>query len=177
MVVSDGVMDLPKLFRMEYDDGAGYITDRVLPGLEWVLEGKGEATELVDGETCAFRGGRFFKLKDGDWVEISTRLALDKWFVHAWFNTPWIGDTALGCEGMYEAVGKHFKGNPYGLDEDFLERHGRIRIKDCPRTFDGIMAWFRQHEVKGIVFWLDGEPKCKAERVDFGYDWPVRWEK
>jgi len=76
-------------------------------------------------------------------------------------------------DGTYEAVGLHFQGNPYGLDEDFLERHGRIKIKDCPRTFDGIREWLRVHPVEGIVFWLDGEPKCKIKRSDFGFKWPT----
>ena len=93
----------------------------------------------------------------------------DKWFIRAYENTPWCRE-----DGTYEAVGVHFQGNPYGLDADFLEKHGRIKIKDCPRTFDGIREYLRAHFIEGIVWWKDGEPRCKIKRTDFGFPWPIR---
>jgi hypothetical protein len=42
------------------------------------------------------------------------------------------------------------------------------------RTFEGIRKWLQEHEEEGIVFWLDGEPRCKIKRTDFGLEWPVR---
>ena len=78
---------------------------------------------------------------------------------------------------MYTAVGLHFNKNPYGLDADFLERYGRIKIKDCPRTYDGIATWLATHEAEGIVFWRDGEPECEIRRKDFCIPWPVKVAK
>ena len=85
-------------------------------------------------------------------------------------NTPWIGE----ADGTFELVGKHLQGNPYGLDADFLEPHGRIKLHDVPRDFVGIRKWLANHEVEGIVFWLDGEPRCKIKRTDFGFEWPIK---
>ena len=47
-------------------------------------------------------------------------------------------------DGTYEVVGPHFRNNPYGLEKNYTE---------------------------GIVFWKDGEPKCKIKRSDFGFRW------
>ena len=187
---------IPTLFVREYDDGGILLTRDVLPGLEWVLRGEGEATEKVDGAACAIINGVLYKRYDAKhgkqppngaipcqekpdpytghwphWDKVDTRKSEDKWFASALANTPWVRE-----DGTYEAVGLHFQNNPYGLDSDFLERHGRIKVKDFPRTFDGMKEYFRTHAIEGIVFWKDGEPRCKIKRSDFGFKWPVKGE-
>ena len=185
---------IPTLFVREYDSGGVILRREVKEGFGWVLEGEGEATEKVDGAACAIINGTLYKRYDAKWgkevpkgaipcqdapdpytghfphwVKVDTRIAADKWFVQAWANTPWVyGD------GTYEAIGLHFQGNPYGLDADFLEKHGRIKIKDFPRDFDGMKEYFRTHYIEGVVFWKDGEPKCKIKRSDFGFRWGER---
>jgi len=72
----------------------------------------------------------------------------------------------------YEAVGPHFQGNPYNLKSDILLLHGLYKIDDCPRTFEGIRDYLENHAIEGIVFWKDGEPRCKIKRSDFGFKWP-----
>ena len=43
---------------------------------------------------------------------------------------------------------------------------------NVPRTFEGIRGWLKEHDdCEGIVFWKDGEPKCKIKRSDFGFEW------
>lgn len=190
---------IPTLFEREYGDDGRVVAVKpdVRHGCEWVLDGDGEATEKVDGAACAIINGALWRRYDAKrgktapagaipcqtkpdpvtghwphWVKVDPASKGDKWFVRAYENTPWCRE-----DGTYEAVGVHFQNNPYGLDDDFLERHGRIKIKDCPRTFDGIREWLRVHEVEGIVWWRDGEPKCKIKRKDFGFKWPVREER
>ena len=197
--VKRGMKKIPTLFVREFDERGNIrrVTEEVTAGMEWVLEGKGEATEKVDGAACAIIGGEFyqrFDAKEGrrvptgaipcqptrdpytghwpHWAKVTNPAGSGKWFMHAWANTPWCFE-----DGTYEAVGPHFQSNPYGLDADFLERHGRIKIRDCPRTYDGIREWLRVHEVEGIVFWLDGEPRCKIKRSDFGFPWPIKGER
>lgn len=84
--------------------------------------------------------------------------------------------TNQGCklpDGTYEAVGKHFNGNPYYDDYDSLIRHGN-NIVEVERTFDGIKKYLSEHEIEGLVFWKDGNPQCKIKRSDFGFEWPVK---
>ena len=189
---------IPTLFEREFDERGKLkrVLETPKPGFEWVFDGEGVATEKVDGACCAIIGGKFYKrfdakegrkIPDGaipcmpmrdpytghwpHWLPVDFERGGDKWLVAAYKNSPWITE-----DGTYEAVGPHFQNNPYGLDEDCLEKHGRIVIHDCPRTFDGIREYLRTHEIEGIVFWKDGEPKCKIKRSDFGFKWPVPME-
>ena len=56
------------------------------------------------------------------------------------------------------------------MTEDKLERHG-IRKIQVERSFDGIKKYLEDNNIEGIVFWKDGEPKCKIKRKDFGIPW------
>lgn len=186
---------IPTLFEREFDERGKLkrVLETPKPGFEWVFDGEGVATEKVDGACCAIIGGKFYKrfdakegrkIPDGaipcmpmrdpytghwpHWLPVDFERGCDKWFVAAYKNSPWIIE-----DGTYEAVGPHFQNNPYGLDEDCLEKHGRIVIHDCPRTFEGIREYLRTHEIEGIVFWKDNKPMCKIKRSDFGFKWPV----
>lgn len=189
---------IPTLFEREFDERGKLkrVLETPKPGFEWVFDGEGVATEKVDGACCAIIGGKFYKrfdakegrkIPDGaipcmpmrdpytghwpHWLPVDFERGGDKWFVAAYKNSPWITE-----DGTYEAVGPHFQNNPYGLDEDCLEKHGRIVIRDCPRTFEGIREYLRTHEIEGICFWRDGKPMCKIKRSDFGFKWPVPLE-
>lgn len=201
MVVLGGesTKKIPTLFIRRFDRGRVVeVLPEVGAGLEWVLRGEGEATEKVDGACCAIIDGALYKRYDanvakgrkppeggipcqdapdpvtGHWPFFlrTQDSGADKWFINAYYNTPWAKE-----DGTYEAVGVHFQGNPYGLDDDFLERHGRIKIPDFPRTFDGMKEYLRTHEIEGVVFWKDGVPRCKIKRSDFGFKWPVEGQE
>lgn len=188
---------IPTLFERRFGKGGSVVEvlPRVTDGCEWVLRGDGEATEKVDGACCAIIDGVLWKRYDanpnkgrrppaggipcqdapdpvtGHWPFFlrTQDSGADKWFLNAYYNTPWAKE-----DGTYEAVGPHFQSNPYGLDDDFLERHGRIKLPDCPRDFDGIREYLREHKIEGVVFWRNGEPRCKIKRRDFGFEWPVK---
>ena len=79
-----------------------------------------------------------------------------------------------GCpteEGTYEAIGPHFRANPYELEKDMIEKHGIRVLPDVPRDFEGIRDYLEKHNIEGIVFWKDGQPRCKIKRSDFGFPW------
>ena len=180
---------IPTLFERVFENRRIVgITDKVYTGMEWVLEGKGVATEKIDGSCTAIIDGVFYKRYDAKkgkkppvgaiaccgpdpvtghhphWVRVDENNPADKWFVIAYQNTD------NRTDGTYEAIGIHFQGNPYGLDCDILVKHGQ-EIVEVERSFDGIKEWLRTHNEEGIVFWLDGEPMCKIKRSDFGFDW------
>jgi hypothetical protein len=172
------------------------MTREVQPGLEWVLEGKGEATEKVDGAACAIIGGVLYKRYDAKWgkfppvgaipcqpsedprtghwphwVKVDYKDPASYWHIVALENALNDADGHLN-NGTYEAVGPHFQGNPHHLEKDTLIRHG-ITVLDVPRTFEGLRDYLEQHEIEGIVFWKDEEPQCKIKRSDFGFKWPL----
>ena len=184
---------IPTLFRREFEN---HKVVKVLPevtdGMEWVLEGEGLATEKFDGSCCAIIEGEFYKRYDAKkgkkppegaiqccdpdpvtghhphWMKCDRNNPADKWFWKAYDTTVFTME-----DGTYEAIGEHFQGNPYKSSGDMLIPHGKA-ILDVPRTFDGIRDYLAKHEIEGIVFWKDGEPKCKIKRSDFGIEWPVK---
>jgi len=194
------VKKIPTLYRREFKETGGVL--RTLPlvttGCEWVGAGEGVATEKIDGSCCAIIDGLFYKRYDAKrgktppqgailcqeapdpvtghwpcWVRV-TDASADRWYRNAYFNTPWAEE-----DGTYEAVGPHFQKNPYGLDDDYLERHGRIKLPDCPRDFEGIKDYLRKHNIEGIVWHRGNGDMCKIKRSDFGFKWPGKdrdWE-
>ena len=190
---------IPTLFKREFE---GHKIVKVFPELsdpsfQWVLDGEGDATVKWDGSCCAIIDGEFYKRYDAKngkpipegaikcqekadpvtghlpcWVKVDLNDPADKWFVEAENHVEYT-KTQIAPLYTYEAVGKHFNGNPYGLDYDILIPHGVDEI-EVERTFEGIKEYLFTHEIEGIVFWKDGEPKCKIKRSDFGFAWPIR---
>lgn len=97
--------------------------------------------------------------REQDKLDVTTREDLEKSYI-----LPILSD------GTYEAVGIHFQGNPYQLNCDMLIKHGKAII-EVKRTFDGIKKYLSENNIEGIVFWKDGEPKCKIKRTDFNFEW------
>lgn len=192
---------IPTLFERVYENHKiKDVLPNVTPGCEFVLEGKGEATVKFDGSCCAIIDNGFYiryDAKNGKpipegaikcqeeadpitghlpcWVPASTYHPAHKWYIKALQNTS-INHLEELTDGTYEAVGPHFNGNPYNFDYDFLIKHGK-KIIDVPRTFEGIRDYLEANYIEGIVFWLDGEPKCKIKRTDFGFEWNSKEDK
>lgn len=184
---------IPTIFVREFIDNR---TVKILPeikeGLEEVLY-SGIPTVKWDGSCCAIIGGKFYKRYDAKngkpvpagaikcqeeadpitghlpcWVEVDKNNPADKWFMNAYRNS--IGEGLT--DGTYEAVGKHFNGNPYFRKDDMLIRHG-CDVVEVGRSFDEIKEFLRTVYIEGLVFWLNGEPKAKIKRSDFGFYWNV----
>lgn len=179
---------IPTLFERQFENHKVVeISSKVTPGFEWVLNGEGVATVKWDGACCAIINGEFYKRYDAKngkpvpdgaikcqkeadpvtghfpcWVKCERTNSSDKWFFAAYDNTKSKPD------GTYEAIGPHFRSNPYMLKQDVLKPHGKCVI-EVSRDFEGIKEYLRRHCIEGIVFWKDGEPKCKIKRKDFGF--------
>ena len=180
---------IPTLFKRVYENHRVVsIKDEITQGCEDAFL-HGIATVKIDGACCAIIDGELYKRYDAKhgktppegaipcsdpdpvtghwphWVKVDPTSNADKWFVRAMrCNTK---------DGTYEAIGRHFNGNPYGLAYDIGVMHGVSQV-EVERTFDGIRSYLEEHIVEGLVFWLDGEPVCKIKRSDFGFMWPVR---
>ena len=195
---------IPTLFHREFDNHKVVaITPEVTPGFEWVLNGEGEATIKYDGACCAIIDGKFYKRYDAKkdkngnfkrppegaipcdipdpvtghwphWVAVSEDNSDDRWFIEAYNYTRDILHEPMD-DGTYEAIGRHFNGNPYGGDYDMLIKHGTVNAPLGGRTFEDIRDYLKDVGVEGIVFWKDGQPQCKIKRSDFGFEWPVKY--
>lgn len=179
---------IPTLFERVFEGHKiKTITDKVTPGMEWVLEGKGEATIKIDGCCCAIINGELYKRYDAKkgktppagaipccdpdpvtghwphWLKVDANNPADKWFLAALeaaqtgHRRDEDGDDLPG--GTYEAIGPHFQGNPYNLTYDKLVPHG-WEVVEVERTFEGIKKYLEEHEIEGLV-------------SDFGLEWPV----
>ena len=183
---------IPTLFERVFENHKKVgILPNVTPGMEWVLEGEGVATEKMDGSCCAIIDGVFYKRYDAKrgktppagaipccepdsvtghwphWVKVNPEDRGDMWHMVAYRNS---NGEAL-ADGTYEVIGPHFRNNPHGLEADVLVKHGEHILEDVPRSFEGIKDYLQEHYIEGIVFWRDGEPRCKIKRSDFGFKW------
>ena len=186
---------IPTLFKREFIDHHIVNTlPEVEDGLEWVLEGEGVPTIKYDGACCAVINDTFYRRYDAKngkpvpdgaikcqpkpdpvtghmpcWIACKRTDPADKWFWAAYDNA--VETIGYVPDGTYEAIGVHFNGNPYELENDRLMPHGVVPISNLERTYEGIRNWLETHYEEGIVFWKDNEPKCKIKRTDFGFVW------
>lgn len=182
---------IPTLFVRTFENHEVVgITDQITHGCEEAFL-RGDATVKFDGACCAIIGGELYKRYDAKkgkkppegaipccdpdpvtghwphWVKADKNSPADKWFVYAFDGL------MASYDWTYEAVGKHFNGNPYNASFDWLIPHGKA-YADVERTFDGVKAWLEANNEEGLVFWLDGAPVCKIRRKDFGLPWPIK---
>lgn len=190
------VKKIPTLFKRTFENHKVVgITDEVTEGMEWVLNGDGIATVKWDGSCCAIINGELYKRYDAKkekkapegaipccdpdpitghhphWVKCDRNNHSDKWFFNALDRSDQAKMQNVTYR-TYEAVGKHFNGNPYGWSDDILIPHGDMEIdRHLTTTFNGIKKFLEENYIEGIVFWLNGEPMCKIKRTDFGFGW------
>ena len=185
---------IPTLFERQFENHRIVgISDKITEGCEEAFL-RGTATLKIDGTCCAIIGGKFYKRYDSKkgktppagaipccdpdpvtghwphWVEVNNNDNSDRYFVAGYKNSVFTDD------GTYELIGPKVNGNPHNMSEHQLVKHGRT-VLEVERTFDGVKKYLEEHEIEGIVFWLDGEPVCKIKRSDFGLKWPVKGGK
>ncbi len=202
---------IPTLFKREFENHKvvkvlpEYTDERCQQALY-----SGWPTVKWDGSCCAVIDGVFYKRYDAKkgkpipenaikcqeeadpvtghlpcWVPVDREDPSDKWFIDAWDTTINSGNNGGLSDGTYEAIGKHFQGNPYHLENDILVPHGICVYDDFVlpegpnsnlHVLDYIREYLANHKHEGIVFWMDGEPVCKIKRTDFGLPWPIKEE-
>lgn len=192
---------IPTLFIREFSNHRVVkCTQEVLPGLEYILEGKATPTVKYDGTCCAIINGNFYKRYDAKqgktppagaipccppdpvtdhwphWVPVYQENPDDQYLAEAFYNSLHTV-RMLGFElsdGTYECVGPKIQGNPYNAYSHILIKHGTLTIPNLVTTYDGIKEWLENNNEEGIVFWYNGEPVCKIKRTDFGLPWPMK---
>jgi hypothetical protein len=133
-------------------DAKGRAIDKINPGTHWVFEGEGTPYEKLDGLTCKYQKGIFYKQTTLKAYRHALAFALNtprwQWEPLHFGELPigwiaddvpkdkiwrgWIPDTyppiippdQILPDGIYEIIGPKYAGNPYGLNSHFLISHG-----------------------------------------------------
>lgn len=182
---------IPTIFEREWK-GDRKILPNLTKGCEWFSGGPTHyvATRKHDGTCCLVMGGELYKrytvrprkkqpegfiIEDSDpntgklfgWVKVDDGPS-DKFHRMAFESQSPLED------GTYELCGPKIQGNPEGLDDYTLIRHGSVLVfvdaGPMPTTFDQLKEYFENDapkEMEGIVFWKDGKPVGKVKRKDF----------
>lgn len=181
------------------------VTSTVTPGCEWVLAGEGFPTIKHDGTCCLIRGGKLYKryeVKAGKpvppnfepaqearedtggtpgWLPVGDGPE-DKWHREAWEQ----GGNGLP-DGTYELMGPKVQGNPEGMSNHVLWRHGCETILnfDKPWDYDSIGVYLHtlyvegpfHMPIEGIVWHHPDGRMAKIKARDFGLQWPPKGKR
>lgn len=182
---------MKSLFKREFKDGnIVRCLNEVESECEWVLRGEGYATEKIDGACCLILDGKIYRRFDykkgrklplnaipcqekadeitghfPHWVLCTPNDPIAKYYIQTFEKQKDL------LNGTYEIIGKHFNSNPYNLDYDILEKHGKRRLENVPRNYEGIKEYLKNNYIEGIVFYRENGQMCKIKRRDFGFEW------
>lgn len=191
--------------------GNAVYSPTVKPEARWVLEGEGIATEKIDGTACLVQDGKLWKRYDrkkaneGKPFPAGWMPAQDKdektghwpgWLpIGAGPEDQWHREALRGAlppPGTYELIGPKVQGNPYGLAEHRLVRHGESftfgepwnfdaviwGARGVPRDRENLISYLRATpEIEGLVFHHPDGRMAKVTRKGFGLPWPAPKEQ
>ncbi len=144
------------------------------PAAAWVIAGGGTATRKWDGTAVLVLDGQLFARYDAKrgktpptdfvpaqdpdphtghhpgWVP-ATRPE-DRWIREAYTNSSFLLTT---ISWTYEAVGPKIGGNPERFARHELIPHGQTPLGNVPRDYEGLTAYFTEHDIEGVVWWRD----------------------
>lgn len=182
---------MPTLFERQFENHEIIkCLNKVHEGCKWVINGEGYATEKLDGTCCMIKNNKLYRrydYKEGrklplnaipcqptkdvitghwpHWVLCDRNNPSDKYHFDAFDKND------LWEDGTYELIGLHEQGNPYNLDIDILEKHGKRILNNVPRTYESLKEYLNNNYMEGIVFYRDNGEMCKIKRTDFGFKW------
>lgn len=173
------------------------VTPTINPQCDWVLNSDaGLMTIKIDGVLVkvTLEGGQWCihkRMSESSFMKTNREDTLDAPFWEAFDAQD------VKTNGMFEVYGKSIKGNPYGINKNFmikvfpvdytliLARH-TTRIKrgwgtSVGELFEAIKSELTESpEIEGLVFHyeesngLSLKAAAKVKRTDFGLPWPVK---
>lgn len=140
------------------------------PRAAWVVAGEGVATRKYDGTAVRWADGQLwsrFDAKRGKAPPIGFVPCQDPdphtghhpgWVPATRPEDKWIREACIPTsmsDWTYEACGPKIGGNREGFSEHVLIRHGGEVLLDVPRDWNGLVTYFSEHDVEGVVWWRD----------------------
>lgn len=176
------------IFERDWEGYYSRVTDKVVPGCEWVLEGEGVATRKYDGTCVMFDGEKWWarrEVKDGKQAPAGfvssghDHVTLKNVGWEPIENSPFSkfhkqaleqprADWHTWAKGTYELIGPKVQGNPEQTEGHELVLHADAEPFIVPRTFDGIRELLDAIDVEGFVFHHDDGRMAKIKARDFG---------
>jgi len=161
------------------------LTDDFHPDAAWVVAGEGIATRKWDGTAVLVRSGQLFArydVKRGKTAPAGFEPAQDPdpatghhpgWIPAERPEDKWIRAAAEAAkaagqleDGTYEACGPKINGNPEGVPDHRLIRHGREALDAVPRDKAGLVEFFRERNIEGVVWWrFGGDDDCDKIKI------------
>jgi hypothetical protein len=145
------------------------LTDDYHPAAAWVVAGEGVATRKWDGTAVLVRSGLLFArydVKRGKAAPAGFEPAQDPdpntghhpgWVPAERPEDKWIRAAAEAAgsldDGTYEACGPKINGNPEGLADHRLIRHGHDVLDAVPCDKEALVDFFRANNIEGVVWW------------------------
>lgn len=167
------MIKIPTMFVRDESKPGHPVMDQIKPECEWVLDGKGLATQKLDGTNVKIENGKLYKRqkpKDCDYdmasyVECDPASPNDKYLFEA-FN-----DMREKIDGVYEAIGPKIQGNPEKVEKHMLTMvlpTNKNLCLDAPRSYAGLKSYLSENDIEGIVFHHPDGRFAKIKKRDFG---------
>lgn len=165
---------IPSLFARDAQDPSKLTRD-YHPLAAWIVRGEGVATRKWDGTAVLVRDAQVFArfdAKRGKAPPPGFVAAQDPdpitghhpgWVPATRPEDVWIREAAEAsirvvgalADGTYEACGPKIGANRERLPSHQLIRHGQDVLSAVPIDWDGLVAYFTEHDVEGVVWWRD----------------------
>lgn len=185
------------LFKKDPNDLSRVINE-IDPQNQWVFDDQGIATRKFDGTACMIKNGELYKRYDlkrnrktGEfpqvpvgaiacqepdqitghwphWIKCDRNDPANQYHFEGFDN---LIKADLFDDGTYELLGPKVQGNPEGLPEHHLFKHGVIIYEDeeFDLSFDGLLKFLTEKPIEGIVFHhITDDRMCKIRKSDFG---------
>lgn len=188
---------IPSLFLR--DPETKKITEEYNPLCQWVVNREGQATQKLDGTACMIRDGKLFKRYDSKngktppsdfepcqdpdpntghwpgWIPVKDGPE-DKYFNEA-YNSKWVPEDKrkeFFEDGTYELCGPKINGNPEGLEEHLLIKHGKsiplvLDLGMVPISYQGLKDYLSTCCMEGLVWHHPDGRMAKIKKRDFGF--------
>lgn len=177
---------IPSLFKRDFTKPGNPLTSEYNDGVQWVLDGEGQATRKYDGTSCLIKDGILWKryevkqgkeapygfvLADKDeitgktfgWVEVGNG-SEDKWHREAWEN---YHNKDNPVPGTYELVGPKVQSNPEKYETHTLICHDEAQVLFPPVGFNDLQEWLKDKDIEGIVWHHHDGRMVKIKKSDF----------